>query len=147
MSGVAAGVLIGVGAIAALVGAFFWSRTRKQFGWEAVEGTVRSAAVVRGSKYYRAQVEYMYTYRGRALQGTKVRSPTAFVTWPGPSKRIVAKYPAGRAVTVFVNPENPQEAVLERGGDPTFFVLLAFISLVFLIIGVAGSGILPGAPI
>jgi hypothetical protein len=119
MTGFVGSGLVLLGVTGALVGPFLWRRARKQLEWEAVPGTVCTARIV-GGEFYEAQIEYTYTFRGRAFRGTKVRSLTVLTNWRGPAQRVVEKYPPGSTVTVFVNPENPWDAVLERGGDPKF---------------------------
>ena len=136
MNGFIGGACILVSAISALVGVFLRSRARKQLAWEGVDGTVCAASVIFDGEDYRPRIEYAYSYHGRALRGAKVRSPAAVFNWRGPAERVVAKYRPGSAVTVFVNPENPGESVLERGGDPKFFLLMLFLSVLFLIFGV-----------
>jgi hypothetical protein len=128
-------ILIGV--IAALVGAVLWSGARKQRDWETVQGTVCAGKVSWGwgDGFYHAEIEYAYSYRGRAYRGWTVRSPQGLVNWRGPSQRAVDKYPPGSAVTVFVNPENPWDTVLEPGGDPKFVVFIVFFSLFWLLFG------------
>ena len=131
------GALVFGSVSAVVVAAFLRSRGRKQLSWEGVDGTITAARVTFDGEYYRPEIEYSYSYDGRALRGEKVRSFPLLVNWKGPARRVVAKYPPGSVVKVFVNPENPFESVLERGGDSRFLVLLLFIAAVFLIVGLA----------
>jgi hypothetical protein len=62
---------------------------------------------------YRPQLAYTYEFNGvsytgsQASLGAKVTSNSA-----GYAKKLVAKYPEGRTFMVYVNPQNPSEAVL-----------------------------------
>lgn len=86
--------------------------------WPSVPGTVvfsqmvqdRSTDPVTSSPV----VQYTYIVQGQALLGTKVTFGS-IVSWAGP--KIVAKYPKGKAVEVFFNPQQPSSAVLEKGGS------------------------------
>jgi hypothetical protein len=128
-------VLFGV--IALVVGLFAWSSARKQLGWEPVQGTIRTSGIVFDGEFYRAQIEYAYSWRGRLFEGTRVRSLTLLTNWRGPSQRRVNKYPVGSEVTVFVDPKYPRECVLERGGDPKFLPIVLLVSAVMLIPGLS----------
>lgn len=136
MSGlVGGGACFVLSAAVAVVGVYLRSRARKQLGWERTEGTIRAASVTFDGRYFRPKVEYTYTHRGRALRGDTVRSPSTFVNWSGPAKRVVARYQPGAQVTVYVNPQNPHASVLEPGGDPKFLVLMLVLSVFFLVFG------------
>jgi hypothetical protein len=58
-------------------------------------------------------VQYTYQVMGQMLQGRKVM--------PGPevggtgAHKVVNRYPAGAQVMVYYDPNNPSDAVLERG--------------------------------
>lgn len=127
--------LIVIGAAIGALGAFLWSRARKQFGWDAVDGTICAAAVDFDGGDYRPRVEYSYVYRGRTFRGARLRSLALSMNWSGPARRAAAKYAVGSTVTVFVNPKYPLESVLERGGDPKFIPFMLFFAALFLVPG------------
>jgi hypothetical protein len=135
MSGLIGGALVLLGVVGALVGNVVWRRARRQVEWEAVDGTVCGARMLIDAQFDLARIEYKYSYRGRAFRNTTVRSPAVAVNWPGPAKRLIEKYPPGSAVTVFVNPKNPAQSVLECGGDPKFLPLVLIVSTVLLLLG------------
>jgi hypothetical protein len=60
------------------------------------------------------------------------------------AKAVVAKYPAGSAVTVYYNPEKPGEAVLEQSAKGTlvFMIVGAMFALMGLCAGCAGLGVI-----
>ena len=77
-------------------------------------------------------VVYEYEVMGRRFQGTRI----SFGTEVGGSlaaPRTLQKYPAGSTVTVYYNPQNPAEAVLEqssRSGGILKFVIFVIIAMV-----------------
>jgi hypothetical protein len=85
--------------------------------WQPASGRILSSTVVRrrssrgGTSSYPAIV-YEYSVGGMNYQGQKI---TSGLSWGGSgSGKIVARYPAGSAVTVYYDPNNPADAVLER---------------------------------
>lgn len=127
--------LLLVGATTGVVGIYLWRRVRKEFEWDAVEGTVRDTDVVWDGEFYLPKVEYSYAYRGRSFRGTKVRSLAVWNSGRGAAWRAAAEYRAGSAVTVYVNPKKPWNAVLERGGDPKFLPVILCVAVVFSLLG------------
>lgn len=81
-------------------------------------------------------VMYSYQAMGQAYQGNKV-APGPEVGGMGANK-VVARYPMGAQVTVYYNPANPSEALLER--DTPGFVKVLWISLVATDVFLCGLG-------
>jgi hypothetical protein len=63
---------------------------------------------------YCLNVEYEYTIDGTTYQGDKV-SYSSDGTCDSSSKNSDEDYPEGKEITVYVNPSNHREAVLENG--------------------------------
>ncbi|PWB71040.1 MAG: hypothetical protein C3F07_15595 [Anaerolineales bacterium] len=89
----------------------------KAANWSSTMGTVTFSTVERrssgdGYSYYPV-VNYTYQVMGQMLQGDRIM--------PGPrsggsgAHKVVARYPIGAQVMVYYDPNNPSEAVLERG--------------------------------
>lgn len=90
---------------------------------------------------YKPEIRYEYRVNGEYFIADCWRFGASGTSWGKVRfNRVVAEYPVGRSVTVFVNPERPGEAVLEPGktdwsgaGFGAFFTLLGlaifFISL------------------
>ncbi len=85
--------------------------------WPSTLGTVTLSMIQMrhsndGSTPYPV-VQYSYQVTGQPYQGSKVM--------PGPevggtgARKVVERYPAGAQVMVYYNPQNPSEALLERG--------------------------------
>ncbi|HYP09457.1 MAG TPA: DUF3592 domain-containing protein [Bryobacteraceae bacterium] len=91
--------------------------------WPEVRGRVlRSFVLVgefEGSETYTPQVEYAYTvqgvtYRSSVLQHGRTGSPNR-----ASAERVIAPYPLGVEVRVYVDPRRPSNAVLIRGTAST----------------------------
>jgi hypothetical protein len=78
-------------------------------------------------------VSYSYQVSGQAFQGTRIA--------PGPetsgsdARRRSARYVTGAAVTVFYNPQNPAESVLEQKAPAAtmMWVMLAIFNCVLCV--------------
>ena len=89
----------------------------KAANWSSTMGTVTYSAIESrfngDSTADYPVVHYSYQSMGQTLQGKKIM--------PGPeaggggAKKVVARYPVGAQVTVYYDPNNPRDAVLERG--------------------------------
>jgi len=109
--------------------------------WPSTMGTVHMSTVEwrRGSKGGSVAypvVQYAYQVMGRQYQGRKIM--------PGPeaggsgAHKIVARYPMGAQVMVYYDPNNPSDALLERGMPG--FINILWIVLVLLDVFLCGMG-------
>lgn len=74
---------------------------------------------------FRAAVVYKYEAEGRTYQSSQVRREKISGAEQG-AEAAAAKYPAGSSVTVYYNPKNAADAVLETSATFGFIVLWAF---------------------
>jgi hypothetical protein len=105
----------------------FTSYVRRARKWPSVRGRiVRSGAEeyqdnLRGSDdivrtYYKPCVIYTYEVGGREYSGDRIAMGiTTSATSARPAERTAAKYPVGREVDVYYNPQVPSESVLRPG--------------------------------
>jgi len=125
-----------------LLGIIFFTRRKvaQASAWPSTMGTVTLSTIeVRrsseGSSSYPV-VHYAYQVMGQPYQGHKVM--------PGPevggtgAHKVVARYPIGAQVMVYYNPQNPSEALLERGMPG--FIKWLWIILVILDVFLCGLG-------
>lgn len=91
--------------------------------WQASRYTVTTGKVLnsfktthKGSRLRRPMFDLRYEYviDGRRYESQTLRYDQSPQFW---DELLIAQYPVGREVTVFTNPENPQDAVLEAGVD------------------------------
>ena len=87
--------------------------------WNATDGVitssdVRSSTDSEGGTTYCLAVDYEYTYDGKTYYGDVVSysKDNSCDSWSGNADD---DYPEGKEITVYVNPDNPYEAVLEPG--------------------------------
>ena len=87
--------------------------------WNATDGVitssdVRSSTDSEGGTTYCLSVNYEYTYEWKTYYGDVVSysKDNSCDSW---SRNADDDYPEGKEITVYVNPDNPYEAVLEPG--------------------------------
>ena len=137
-------------AISAMIALNYWMyersvATRK---WPTVPATITESFVLqkptnfssRGTNMqdsYEAVVRYEYEVDGKKYEGDQVTRGSFYTTTLITISKIVNRYPIGKNVDARVDPEDPEEAVLEGKANPFvwfFAAFNAFIVLVFLFI-------------
>ena len=107
--------------------------------WPSTQGTVASSQVITSgssrSRWYKAQVTYTFTVDGQNYTSDKVFFGDARSSSMAKEQRVVDRYKAGAPVEVFYNPQQPQEAVLERRTGGTTLVYLILGCVLLLIAG------------
>ncbi|HYE42749.1 MAG TPA: DUF3592 domain-containing protein [Caulobacteraceae bacterium] len=86
-----------------------------------------------------AKPTYSYAVGGRTLTGSRVAfgAPERFLA-EKQAQAIVARYPAGSAVQVRYNPQNPSECVLESKAPSMVFPIIATVAgLILALVGAA----------
>lgn len=88
--------------------------------WQSTTGTVVMSSVQRkrtGRSYSNYPVVvYLYQVNGQQYQSQRIKAGEQFlnVRLSGQAEATVRKYPIGSTATVYYNPANPAESVLER---------------------------------
>lgn len=125
-------LIAGVTALCSL----FWVRSRfkKEYSWAQERGVIIESEVKWGWDTYRTQVRYEYTFKSRTFVGTTIRSGEITYNWPGSAKDLNARYPKDSRVTVYVNPHNPWDSVLEPGGDRAFTPFMLVVSIFMILV-------------
>ena len=122
----------------AVAKAYVWGKDSES--WSSVGGVVeRSRASGCGSDACSVQVRYAYQVGGVTYRATRVDFDMALRRQgdlAGRAYGIVARYPAGDSVRVYVHPDHPGRSVLEPGRRPGWWAV-ALIGLIFLLIGAA----------
>ena len=107
--------------------------------WVPAPGTVIASRVVShhsdDSTTYSVDIFYEYEFNGKTFRSNRYHFSTGSSSGHAGKKAIVDAHPPGKAITVYVDPSDPFEAVIERGypNDLWFGV----IPLVFVIAGIA----------
>ena len=127
------------GAVLALFALMMQRQASVAKTWPVVAGkvTISDVDAFRGASYanepragimYRARLTYAYEYNGIPYIGHDVTlggKLTSSSQWL--AKRTSAKYPEGASVKVYVNPQKPEQAVLQpRAGGAWLLWLVAF---------------------
>jgi hypothetical protein len=115
--------------------------------WPIVEGEIISSKVVEEvhrspgsidkSITYTPKVQFKYSVEGVNYVSNNIFAGRGEYKSPRRSsaQNIVKKYPEGKKVLVYYNPDNPSEAVLEPGTPPGIY-LPFLVGIVFLFIGI-----------
>lgn len=128
-------IMIGVAGLYFFVGRP-WFQSRAVGNWKTVSGTVVSSAVKEeigeAGDEFRPEIHYSYSIDGKTYEGKRYE----ILAWARPeakAKAIVSQFPVGAPISVFVNPENPNESVLS--GKFVLSWLALIISLAFVAFG------------
>lgn len=105
--------------------------------WETVDGVVTSSSVTEstggeGGTTYCLNVYYEYVVDGNTYNGDRVSfsSDNSCDSW---SQNADDDYPEGSEITVYYDPSDPSESVLESGLSGVDFIMCCF--LIFPLIG------------
>lgn len=151
-TGITAVVLVGVAALLAVIGWFQGRGARESQRWNTTEGEVMDATVIQYSHEthdgtmlaYRPRIIYGYRICGRDYVSERLN----FGTGVHSSIRAFAenkakKFPVGSKVQVFYDPQNPNEATLERSapGSRVMYLVAGIMLLIALMMVMFGAGL------
>lgn len=111
-------------------------------GWPGVQGRVLESRVEKNTQTnydgpdttdFVPFVRYSYTALGREYTGERV-SFALVTSNRRTAEDIVSRYPAGTAVSVYYNPGQPDQSVLERSGGRTWISVL--LGAILIVIGI-----------
>ena len=108
--------------------------------WFSTVGTVTLSTIDvhksgRRSSIPYPDVRYSYQVLGREYEANKIM-PGAEIGGSG-AQKVIDRYPVGAQVTVFYNPQNPYEAVLEKKGPAPWIMLLLLVIINVVLFGMA----------
>jgi len=114
--------------------------------WPSVEGKVVSSEVERErtsrrsggrrrtSTTYEAAIHYRYTVNGTEYSSDRVSFGEYSSSNRAHAQGIVSRYPAGKTVQVYYDPNDPEVAVLESGTSWSCYIPIG-IGIAFVIVG------------
>ena len=132
--------VIGIGF--AIWGAMVLMEARSAANWPTTEGTIliskfdrnfNTSSSGKGKWYYEIKIKYSYTVDSLEYESDRVDFKSATYQYKSeviPST-IARRYPVGKQVNVYYNPENPGKAVLET--EITFMTYIGLLIGVFLV--------------
>ncbi|MFZ0449149.1 MAG: DUF3592 domain-containing protein [Desulfatiglandaceae bacterium] len=140
---IAGGMLFVVAGIAfAFIGYTSYQRGMESKNWPVANGSVIQSKIEKRTettgtgtskrkvvKSY-AVVKYTYAVGNRDYQSSRItfgQSKDAYKT--------VSRYPKGKNIQVYYDPENPAQAVLEPGGDKTMSIVFIGLGAILLVMG------------
>jgi hypothetical protein len=115
----------GVLGVAAFCMLYQYFRTRSRHAWPHTEGRLLTARVAEGTQpdkrgkpfdAYWAEVSYGYTVSDVELKGSRIAADTTYYTKSGPAENIVKVFKPGQKISVYYNPQKPEESFLVPGG-------------------------------
>jgi hypothetical protein len=101
-------------------------REQRKSQWREVPGVVLLSEVRHSDEYYEPIVRYEYEVDGVTYQSESIVKGLVGVNWKAPAARWVRRFPAGAAVSVFVDSQEPAKCFLQLGWDPLFPYAVAF---------------------
>ena len=127
------------GAVILFFGLRSYQESRASQDWPSVEGEIRSSEVVssrssEGGRTYRAEVTYRYTVDGVSYTGDRIQASTISSSSGSRASAMHRKYPKGKSVKVFYNPERPDRALLEPGASMGA-ILMSSLGGLFFVMG------------
>ena len=147
-------IFIVAGATTAYFGVRGLIRARASVDWPTAEGKVVESSLETHrsedsdsdstSTTYHAEILYEFSVEGTTFNGNRVAYGDYGSSNPSHARRVVNRYPEGEDVTVYYQPGNPEEALLEPGLKAQSWFLPAF-GLVFLTVGCLMAVFLPKA--
>lgn len=90
----------------------------------------------KGGRTYSIDIIYSYEVNGRTYNSEDYYFLNFSSSGYSSKKAVVRKYPTGKTAVCYVNPNDPEEAVLNRGFE--WVLLIGLIPLVFVLIGLIG---------
>lgn len=85
---------------------------------------------------YVAKVVYRYLWRGKSYESEQIQLDSARFGDYAKAAALAGRFPAGTESTCFVNPEDPEEAVLVH--RTPWWALMGMVPLMFILIGLGG---------
>lgn len=102
------------GFAAALWGGFIIAKARKTLRWPWVEGAIEPSASTPDANDLLPHILFSYTVAAHTYQRT-LEFPGGTSPSPELTTCYAKKYPAGAKVSVYYNPDQPDQATLEPG--------------------------------
>jgi len=133
-------VVLAIGVALPLLAVVMARSSRLESTWERVAGVVTDSKVVNSGELYAPEVNFEFRHNGISLKGSKIRRHLLQFNWRGPADRAVARYPLGAAVSVYVDPQDPANSVLEPGGDLGARTTMTVVGALMVIVGIALIG-------
>jgi hypothetical protein len=104
-----------IGTICVVAGLWDMKRMITSYFWPTAKGIVLNSEVKTSEGYYYPEIKYVFHVNGKKYESSNFDISDTESGDPLPSRKAVKRYPKGKEVTVYYNPKNPDECVLEPG--------------------------------
>jgi len=137
-------VFIAIGAGIVFFARNIAAKARRSLSWPIAEGLVSHSAVLlrteqtsnsNNAAIYKADIAYRFKVQGRDYSSSQI-TLMDYSSSMARAEDLVARYPDGSSVSVYYNPANPSESVLEPGATRGIQIL-GLIGGIFAAAGVA----------
>ncbi len=109
-----------------LAGLYTMRESSRSRGWLKTGGTIVSSTVTefngKSGRTYRPMVMYAYTVGAVRYMSSRINFGQLATSRRGSAEGYVTRYPAGRRVDVYYDPQDPEHAVLEPAGNPWLWI-------------------------
>ncbi len=130
-------VLLVFGLVLGGFGLYRYNTGRESASWPSVKGKITYAHArpkkVKTGHEYLPSVKYTYTVNGRSYTGTRITASDLYQKTLGGAKDILRKYPVGGEVSIYYNPADQGNSLLEIGIVKNVYVLLGGALTCFLL--------------
>ncbi|MGE5358830.1 MAG: DUF3592 domain-containing protein [Bacteroidales bacterium] len=110
-----------------LAGLYTMRERSRSRGWVKTGGTVVSSTVSefagKSGRTYRPMVMYAYSVGAARFMSNRITFGQVASSRRASAERFVSRYPAGRRVDVYYDPQDPERAVLEPAGNPWIWIV------------------------
>lgn len=112
-----------------LIFVFLWRRGQQRAAsaqqWPSVEGQITGISSNEDEGVHTVKAKYKFTVAGKEYQGDTIRVGGVRTSDKGELDQLLTRYAPGQRVTVFHDPANPKQSVLERQAAPAQWVWAA----------------------
>jgi hypothetical protein len=140
-------IFMAIGLIAVAVGIMLYTDAQEVKEWSQTTGTISYTNIRSewqsgshdspGHYVYYPVVEYYYTVDGQTYYCSTISKMTSGSSDVGYAQNFINRNSLGSQVTVYYNPDNPSEAVLQMNSDFELVVPL-LLGVIFTLIGASG---------
>ncbi|MBN2040216.1 MAG: DUF3592 domain-containing protein [Spirochaetes bacterium] len=109
-------------------GLYKYKTGKESVSWPSVKGKITYSRVEAGrnnkKQEYLPSVKYIYRVNKKLYTGNNITASDVYQKTRGSANTILKKYPVGGEVSVYYNPANPDNSVLETGMRRNVYIML-----------------------
>ncbi|MBN2533018.1 MAG: DUF3592 domain-containing protein [Spirochaetales bacterium] len=141
-------IFLVVGIIFLCIVIFVHTSSLQTFSWEITDGLILSASIIQrldsdNQIEYYPEVSYSYSIEGKEYRSTRISLFQVGNGTKSEAATIVNRYPTGKNITVYYDPQNPGNAVLVRGISPFVMTILYILVVIVLAAGIIAAIMVP----